>query len=625
LFEFDWGSKKIWSSEPIALQARESLLEKAVRSAMLLEWEEHCVECAVPHCYASCSLYAARRDGKCARLVYGIVRNRSFRGLLTCGADLRFRRWAKLEAALTGRFLSVKSIRFLDNIDRLLTPIVGGLANLISTISPQRRLKSMWIRCREKAIQRVGRRNAACDQFAIECYSFEREPWRMIVELRKQSVPVYRQSLRLQFGCNSFSMRIPLPAQAENWSDYKVMVYPDENREIRAVFTWLDFVVLSRKSVSATSSGSRGDAEATLAAPPAVKVKCVAWDLDNTLWEGTLIEDGRAKISLRREAVDLIRWLDERGIMQTIVSKNDHDQAMEALKQFGIDEYFLYPAINWGPKSANLRQIASRLNINLDTFALIDDSEFERSEVAAALPMMRLYRETALEGLKRLAEFDVPITAASALRRSSYLTEMKRERAQETFGADYLEFLRSCQLKLRTLAPAGESERARCLELIQRSNQLNLSSRRYAVEEFVDLLANPRMLNVAMQCEDRFGDYGIVGFASIDLGGQEPVVRDFVLSCRVAQKRVEHAFYAWLGGRMKERGARRLLVRLVRTERNTPLVRVFEEMPFRQIGADAAAALLALDLDSAPAADGVVTVDDSAMDMTAHDMTAGSR
>ncbi len=624
MFEFDWGSKEIWSNEPAVLQARESSLEKAVRSAMLLEWEEHCVECAVPHCYASCSLYAARRDGKCARLVYGIVRNRSFRGLLRCGADLRFRRWAKLEATLTGRFLSVKSIRVLDNIDQLLTSIVGGIANLISTISPQRRLKSMWIRCREKAIQRVGRRNAACDQFAIECYSFEREPWRMIVELRKQSVPVYRQSLRLQFGYNSFSMRIPLPAHAENWSDYKVMAYPDENREIRAVFTWLDFVVLSPKLVSASSPGARGDAEATPAAP-AAKAKCVAWDLDNTIWEGTLIEDGPGKIKLRSEAVDLIRWLDERGIMQTIVSKNDHEQAMEALKQFGIDEYFLYPAINWGSKSANLRQIANRLNINLDTFALIDDSEFERSEVAAALPMVRLYRETALEELKRLAEFDVPITAASALRRSSYLTEMKRERAQETFGTDYLEFLRSCQLKLRTLAPESESERARCLELIQRSNQLNLSSRRYTVEEFADLLANPRMLNVAMQCEDRFGDYGIVGFASIDLGEQEPAVRDFVLSCRVAQKRVEHAFYAWLGGRMKERGARRLLVRLVRTDRNTPLVKVFEEMPFRQIGADGAAALLALDLDSAPGADGVVTVDDSALDMTAQNMTAGSR
>ncbi len=624
MFEFDWGAKKIWSNEPISLRARESSLEKAVKSAMLLEWEEHCVECAVPHCYASCSLYAARRDGKCARLVYGIVRNRSFRGLLRCGADLRFRRWAKLEATLTGRFLSVRSIRFLDNIDHLITLIVGCIANLISTISPQRRLNSMWRRCREEAIKRVGRRKGACDQFAIECYSFEPEPWRMIVELRKQSVPVYRESLRLQFGYNSFSMRIPLPVHAENWSDYKLMAYPDENREIRAVFTWLDFVVLFRRSLSASSPGTRSDAEAMLVAP-ATKAKCVAWDLDNTLWEGTLIEDGCSKIKLRREAVDLIRWLDERGIMQTIVSKNDHDQAMEALRRFGIDEYFLYPAINWGSKSANLRQIADRLNINLDTFALIDDSEFERNEVAAALPMVRLYRETALEGLKHLPEFDVPITAASALRRRSYLTEMKRERAKETFGTDYLEFLRSCQLKLRTRAPARESEKARCLELIQRSNQLNLSSRRYTAEEFANLLANPRMLNVAMQCEDRFGDYGIVGFASVDLGGQEPVMRDFVLSCRVAQKHVEHAFYAWLGARMKERGARRLLVWLVKTDRNTPLVKVFEDMPFRQIGADASAALLALDLDSAPSADGVVTVDDSAMDMTVQDMTAGSR
>jgi FkbH-like protein len=613
----------IWSGEPTTLAACESPLENTVKSAMLIEWEEHCVECAVPHCYTSCSLYAARRDGKCARLVYGIVRNRNFRGLLRCGADLRFRRWAKLEATLTGRFLSVNSIRRLDSIDRLITPIVSSAANLVSRFSPRRRLNSVWRRCREEVMKRVGQHNVACDQFAVECYSFESEPWRMIVELRKHMSPIYRESLQLQLGHNSFSMRIPLPADAENWSDYKLMVYPDENREIRAVFTWLDFVVpVADCSLVSAVANHRDAAVETVI--PAAKVKCVAWDLDNTLWKGTLIEDGNA-IRLRPEAVNLIRWLDERGIVQTIVSKNDHDQAMEALKRFGLDEYFLYPAINWGRKSANLRQIADRLNINIDTFAFIDDSEFERREVATALPMVRLYREVELEGLKRLPEFDVPITAASGVRRKSYLTEIKRERAQETFGSDYLDFLRSCQLKLRTLVPAGESETARCLELIQRSNQLNLSSRRYSADEFGDLLANPHMMNVALQCEDRFGDYGIVGFASVDLSGQDAAVRDFVLSCRVAQKHVEHAFYAWLSERMKERGARRLLVSLVKTARNTPLIKVFEEMPFRQIGTDAAAVVLALDLDSSMGADGVVTVDDSAMEMTTQDVAAGMR
>lgn len=624
MFEFDWSSRKIWSNEPITPTVCASPLERTVKSAMLLEWEEHCVECAVPHCYKSCSLYAARRDGKCARLVYGIVRNSSFSGLLRCGADLRFRRWAKLEATLTGRFLPVKSIRRLDSIDRLVTPIVSSAANLARRFSPRRRLNSVWSRCREEVVKRVGRRNVVCDQFVIECHSFEQDPWRMIVELRKQMSPIYRESLQLQFGYNSVSVRIPLPANPENWDDYKLMVYPDENREIRAVFTWLDFVVCTPDSSLASTVVNQGDATAE-PGTPATKVKCVAWDLDNTLWKGTLIEDGSARLRLRPEAVNLVRWLDERGILQTIVSKNDHDQAMEALKQFGVDEYFLYPAINWGRKSANLRQIADRLNINIDTFAFIDDSEFERHEVAVGLPMVRLYEESGLAGLKRLPEFDVPITAASGTRRNSYLTEIKRERAQETFGADYLEFLRSCQLKLQTSVPASESERARCLELIQRSNQLNLSSRRYSAEEFEDLLTSPHMLNVALQCEDRFGDYGIVGFASIDLSERDPVVRDFVLSCRAAQKHVEHAFYAWLAGCMKERGARQLLVRLVKTARNTPLVRVFEEMPFRQIGTESPAVVLALDLDCATSADDVVTVDDLAMEMTLQAGRAGSR
>ncbi len=622
MFEFDWGSREIWSREPRTLSARESPVKRPVQSAMLLHWQEHCVECAAPDCYRSCSLYAARRDGKCARLVYGIVRNRSFCGLLRCGADLRFRRWAKLETHLTGRFLPVRWIRWLDRIDRLVTPTISRAANLASGISPQRRLNSMWRRCREEVIRRVGSRKIGCDRFLVECYSFERAPWRMIVELRNLETPIYREAIQLQPGYNSLALRVPLPRDSECWNDYKLMVYPDENREVRAVFTWLDFVA---PDSSPTSTAAHRGELAAEPASPAVKVKCVAWDLDNTLWRGTLIEDDKESICLRHEVLDMIRWLDERGIVQTIVSKNDHDQAMEVLRQYHIDEYFLYPAINWGPKSANLRQVAARLNIGPDTFALIDDSEFERREVAAALPMVRVYRETGLEALRRLPEFDVPITAASRLRRKSYLTEMQREKAQETFGSDYIEFLRSCRLKIRILRPTSESERARCLELVQRSNQLNLSTRRYSVGEFKELLANPRMLNVALRCEDRFGDYGIVGFASIDLGGRHPTVRDFVLSCRVAQKRVEHAFYAWLSESMKRRGAQRLVVRLVKTSRNTPLVKVFDEMPFRQIGTDAETAVLALDLLGAMDADGVVAVEDSALEVASQDAHVGAR
>jgi FkbH-like protein len=611
MYQFDWVSRELWSQEKIKIPARDPESHESIRAAMLLHWQEHCVECALPLCYSYCSLYVPRKDRHCARFTYGIARNRDFSGLLSCGADLRFRRWGKLETVLTGRYLPLSGIRLLDKTERVATAIVGALAGLFSGIDPKRHLHRGYYIIRRFFLENLGRPGIACDEFLIVCYSFQQESCRLIVEVKKESDVLYRESLELTFGLNRFSLRIPLPSIFSRKVEYRMMVYPDNDRELRVAFTWLDFVV-HRAPQAATLPASGGHTQVGRQASAAEKVKCVAWDLDNTLWQGTLIEDGKENIQIRPESEQLVRWLDERGILQTVVSKNQHDDAMEVLTRRGLDKFFLYPAINWGPKSENLKQIADRLNINIDTFALIDDSAFERREVAGALPMVRVYSDNNLAELRGLPEFDVPVTDASRMRRNSYLTEMQREKVKEIFGRDHIEFLRSCQLKLRLFRPGSRMEIDRCLELVQRSNQLNLSGRRYSAEQFAALLADRDTLCVAMACEDRFGDYGIVGFASIDLRAERPVARDFVLSCRVAQKHVEHAFYGWLGNRLRQQGATSLSVELVKSARNGPLVRVFEEMPFTVAKSDGDAALLLLNLRDGVDHEGIVAVDDSA-------------
>jgi FkbH-like protein len=133
-------------------------------------------------------------------------------------------------------------------------------------------------------------------------------------------------------------------------------------------------------------------------------------------------------------------------------------------------------------------------------------------------------------------------------------------------------------MQLRLFVPREPEDVERCLELIQRSNQLNLSSRRYTRTELDALLRNPECLCVAIHCQDRFGDYGIVGFASVAETDVVPLLRDFVLSCRVAQKRVEHSFLQWLVDRERGRGGKRVRAQVVCTERNGPLRRAFEEV-----------------------------------------------
>ncbi len=120
------------------------------------------------------------------------------------------------------------------------------------------------------------------------------------------------------------------------------------------------------------------------ARPVQGKIKCVVWDLDNTLWDGTLLEDG--EVTLRPAVAGHIRRLDRMGVLNSVASKNDHDTAMARLAALGLADLFLYPQVNWNAKSASIERIAGKLNLGLDAFAFVDDQEFERAEVAAALP-----------------------------------------------------------------------------------------------------------------------------------------------------------------------------------------------------------------------------------------------
>ena len=114
------------------------------------------------------------------------------------------------------------------------------------------------------------------------------------------------------------------------------------------------------------------------------EVKCLVWDLDNTVWDGVLLEGD--SVRLRHEVRHVICTLDERGILQSIASRNDYDEAMAKLEELSLAEYFVYAQISWGPKSTSLQNIVQRLNIGADSVAFIDDDPFERDEVAASVP-----------------------------------------------------------------------------------------------------------------------------------------------------------------------------------------------------------------------------------------------
>jgi FkbH-like protein len=586
----------------------------------MLYWEDHCLECSAPLCYSSCSMFVARPDKRCARFFYGIYPNSNFKGFFDFGADVRFRRWGKVETIVHGKIAGVGFQRLLDRVNRLASflpddPPKGKVPRDARWPLANRAKgfwKTMFGRVRNKGLAwfAPSRETAACDAFVMECYSPEAETFRLVLEYSAGTMTAdhtfvgdvrFRHSFQIGPGWNFETM----PAEFFNFGRGnrvgKITLYPENNAERRLIFTWLDLVQFRETPAAKPSPKAEGQRAAA-------KVKCVAWDLDYTLWKGILAETDRSSLVVRPEAEALIKKLDEVGVIQTVVSKNNYADAWPVIQSFGLDNYFLYPAINWQPKSGNLKGIAKKLNINVDTFAVIDDSSFERAEIQSALPQVRVYTEQQISELLSYPEFDLPVTEASRERRASYQVEITRQTALETFDGDYLAFLRGCEMKLRLFIPCKEQHVLRCHELIQRANQLNLSGRRYTDGEFRRLLSQPGMLCVAMACGDRFGDYGIVGFASTDESGDRPVLRDLVLSCRVAQKRVEHAFVQWLAHREASKGKLVLRAELVRTDRNAPLLQVFDDLSFAPAADTRGGDVLELAVELATPPGGVVTV-----------------
>jgi FkbH-like protein len=613
MFQIDWADMALWEKEHTSFPSCDSQVNReAVRSTYLLHWEDHCLECAAPLCYSSCALYVPRADKRCARFVYGIYPNPRFKGLFDFGADVRFRRWGKIEAIIHGKTASVGFQRLMDRLDRSVTHPLGRISR-----SNPGALGIFWkknlARVRNKCFAWFApQREVNCDEFVLECFSPDQGPFRLVLEYLVGKITADRgfvgeMKLRHSFNISPGWNLHTLPAQGFGFGPSnragRITLYPEKNAERRLIFTWLDLVQYRQgyKPRNRTTGANQP--------APATKIKCVAWDLDNTLWKGILAEDSESSLIPRPEALELIKKLDERGIIQTVVSKNNYADAWPVIERLGLQDYFLYPAINWQPKSSNLKEIANRLNINIDTFALIDDSAFERAEVQSALPQVRVYSEDQVSKVLSYDEFDVPVSEASTKRRASYLTEFKREKVKETFGGDYEAFLRSCGMKLRLFVPREENHIARCLELIQRSNQLNLSNTRHKAEEFREMLSREGFLCVAMDCSDRFGDYGIVGFASIDETRQQPTLRDLVLSCRVAQKRVEHTFIQWLAGRELGKGKAALAAELVKTERNQPIRQVFEDLNFQPRGGENGRVLMELPLDPNGAVEDIVAVE----------------
>lgn len=563
MFQTEWAHRqKFLEKEKDAQNFIDSNFSKkinSIKSVQVTRWEEHCLECSPPTCYSTCPMFLQRKDNRCMNFHYGILQNPNFNGQFGYGIDLRFRKWGKLETKLHARSISVKKHQLLQNFDKGLTHSIAGISGIFGPKAVNVASRSGYFVMRSLAKTTASKVDFILfDEFVIECYSFEKESYNLILEYWKDDEISFKDSVVIKPGQNLHTITSEKMKLKNNGT---FRIFPENDKEVRIVFQWLDFVTYLSDFSGISSSEKK----------PAQKVKCVAWDLDNTMWDGILIEKTSEKMELKPDSLKLIKALDERGILQTIVSKNDHDEAFDMIKKLGIDEYFLYPAINWGQKSENLKAIASKLNINIDTFALIDDSDFERNEVSENLPQVRVYKDTEINQLLSYDELNVIVSEDTKNRRKLYQKEIERSEILASYSMNYDDFLRSCELEIELFIPKKEAEIVRCYELIQRTNQLNLSTNRYAENDFRAMLTNPSYKCISFSCQDKFGSYGIVGYLTIEEQEKSILIKDFVLSCRVAQKYVEKTVINWLSDVYGKTGRTNVFASYKPTERNYKL------------------------------------------------------
>jgi len=318
-------------------------------------------------------------------------------------------------------------------------------------------------------------------------------------------------------------------------------------------------------------------------------IKCVVWDLDNTVWDGILLED--STVTLRPHVVEILKTLDARGILHSIASRNDHATAMAKLQELGIGEFFLYPQINWNSKGASVGQIAQDINIGLDTIAFIDDQPFEREEVAFTHDKVLCIDSAELDDLLDRPEFNPRfITEDSRLRRHMYMADIRRNREEAEFVGPTDEFLSTLNMVF-TIAKAKEEDLKRAEELTVRTHQLNTTGYTYSYEELDAFSASPDHILLVSSLEDRHGTYGKIGLTLIEKGPDAWTVKLLLMSCRVMSKGVGMIMIHHILRMAKEAGVK-LRAEFLSTDRNRQMLITYRFAGFKEVGRNGDVALM---------------------------------
>ncbi len=330
--------------------------------------------------------------------------------------------------------------------------------------------------------------------------------------------------------------------------------------------------------------------------------KCVVVDLDNTLWGGVIGDDGLEGIQINAHGDGeafyrlqlYLRKLRDRGVLLAVCSKNQMENALLPFEKHSEmvlkrDDFALFVA-NWNDKADNIRQIGEALNIGFDSIVFLDDNSFERNLVRELVPgiIVPELPEDPADYVRAISELNLFETSSfsseDTKRTELYRAEAERREVQASF-ASVEEFLQSLNMRMN-VSRFDSFNLPRISQLMQRSNQFNLTTRRLSEIECRALMENDRWLPLYARLADKLSDHGLISVVTLEAGEQELAIRDWLMSCRVLTRGVEAFMMNLVVEHAKKLGLNRITAEYIPTAKNGMVKDFFLQFGFTKIEED---------------------------------------
>lgn len=326
--------------------------------------------------------------------------------------------------------------------------------------------------------------------------------------------------------------------------------------------------------------------------------KCIILDLDNTLWGGILGEEGFDRIALgndypgscyrdfQRELLKLYH----RGVLLAINSKNNEEEVFEVIDKHPNmvlkRKHFAAYRINWNDKATNLEEIAQELNIGIDSMIFIDDNSRECELIRQMHPEC-----TVIELPKKVYNIprtiqslcnieNINITEEDKKKGEIYQSQVERKKIQKTIS-NLEDYLKSLEIEV-SIKEADDYSVPRIAQLTQKTNQMNLTTRRYSESNIRYFMESPFSQVYYVSVKDRLGDQGIVGVIILKIEEDKCMIDTFLLSCRVLGLTIEQSMLAFIQNKAKESGCKQLIGEYIPTRKNKPAAGLYEKADFKK-------------------------------------------